>query len=168
MRLYDQDGSTLIDSVNPNSSSSQTLTIYYEAPTDGTYYIKVNQDYGPTTHYGANIGDYTVTVWQTSAWMTPVNRTQSATATTNGETLQFSIERPLDEDWIAFDVVGGNSYLFEIEEDNVDLEVRLRDEEGTQSRRTVSSSSGSDETLAFDYFFTYSGTHYPTNSPSIR
>ena len=45
MRLYDQDGSTLIDSVNPNSSSSQTLTIYYEAPTDGTYYIKVNQDY---------------------------------------------------------------------------------------------------------------------------
>ena len=30
MRLYDQDGSTLIDSVNPNSSSSQTLTIYYK------------------------------------------------------------------------------------------------------------------------------------------
>ena len=62
MRLYDQDGSTLIDSVNPNSSSSQTLTIYYEAPTSGTYYIKINQDYGPTTYYGANNGDYTVTI----------------------------------------------------------------------------------------------------------
>ena len=62
MRLYDQDGSTLIDSVNPNSSSSQTLTIYYEAPTSRTYYIKINQDYGPTTYYGANIGDYTVTI----------------------------------------------------------------------------------------------------------
>ena len=165
MRLYDQDGTTMLDSVNPNSSSSQTLTIYYEAPSDGTYYIGINQDYGPTTYYGANIGDYTVTVSDFGVDDAGESRTQSVPATTDGVTVEYSIEMPLDEDWIAFEVVGGNNYPFEIKELNVDLEVRLRDEEGNHSRRTISSSSNSNETLTFDYFFTYSGTHYLQISP---
>ena len=62
LRLYDSNETTLITTVDPNSSSTNTLRIRREFETSGTYYIKINQDYSSSSYYGANIGDYTVTI----------------------------------------------------------------------------------------------------------
>ena len=130
MRLYDQDGSTLIDSVNPNSSSSQTLTIYYKAPTDGTYYIKVNQDYGPTTHYGANIGDYTVTIDDQGLDNAGDSSATAAVLAADSASYTGRLETAEDPDWYAFTAEAGHVYRIRASE-GPDLEMRLYDQDGS-------------------------------------
>ena len=159
MRLYDQDGSTLIDSVNPNSSSSQTLTIYYEAPTDGTYYIKINQDYSSSSYYGANIGDYTVTIDDQGLDNAGDSSASAAVLAADSASYTGRLETAEDPDWYAFTAEAGHVYRIRASE-GPDQKMRLYDQDGSTLIDSVNPNSSSSQTLTIYYEAPTDGTYY--------
>jgi len=133
VRLYDTDGSTLIEERSASYSNTALLDRDDLAP--GRYYLRLKPNYGTSS-----IGDYTVRV----ADLGPNDHgggPASATAlTTNGAVVAGAFEVGGNTDWYSFTASGGATYTLRCVPTGTGCEVTLFDSDGVTALTSFSSS----------------------------
>ena len=116
LTLYDTDGTTQLDQVLFNPS------IQWSAPSDGTYYLSINDV------YDNDISGYELT----AEHLVDDHGDDATTATLLLEptTVTASIELAGDEDWFRFDAVAGEKFQFEIPTSDDYMSLTLYDSDG--------------------------------------
>ena len=104
--IYDSNGQLLSGTTNDNGGTSQNARVYFEAPTDGTYYVAA----GPR---GTNTGTYTLSVVASEDDFTAATSTTGVV--TVGGSATGEIEERYDQDWFAVELSAGPRYRIDLE-----------------------------------------------------
>ena len=104
--IYDSNGQLLSGTTNDNGGTSQNARVYFEAATDGTYYVAA----GPR---GTNTGTYTLSVAALEGDIAAATSTTGVV--TVGGSATGEIEEDGDRDWFAVDLTAGTRYRIDLE-----------------------------------------------------
>ena len=104
--IYDSNGQLLSGTANDDSGPGQNSRVYFEAPTDGTYYVAAGND-------GSDTGTYTLSVAAIGDDFAAAPSTLGAVTVGDSETGE--IETPGDRDWFAVVLAADTHYRIDLE-----------------------------------------------------
>ena len=108
--IYDSDGYVIQGTANDDVGTGRNSRVYFEAPTDGTYYVAAGA-------YFENTGTYTLSVAVDPIEDNFAAMTSTTSAVTVGGSATGEIDYYGDQDWFAVELAAGARYRIDLEGD---------------------------------------------------